>query len=234
MESVQVLHNHNIKKIAIVDDDINAAEVTSWQVEDAGFEPLIVDDTFGSVNQLSSFIQENAHGALCDHRLSHRGFANFYGANLVATLYDLRMPAILVTQYIEIDKDVSIRRWRHKIPVLLSRDETDELSIKKGLRDCILEIKGDVPSPRKPYRTLLRITNIDDESNERVVDVIIPSWNPHRAVRFPVSIMPNELHDKLVPDLWLFSYVNIGAEKSDDLFFDQFELAPEPDDDGLA
>jgi hypothetical protein len=33
----------------------------------------------------------------------------------------------------------------------------------------------------------------------------------------------------------LFAHVNTGAEKSEDLYFDKFELAPElDDDDGLA
>jgi hypothetical protein len=33
----------------------------------------------------------------------------------------------------------------------------------------------------------------------------------------------------------LFAHVNTSAEKSDDLYFEKFELAPEPDeDDGLA
>ena len=61
------------------------------------------------------------------------------------------------------------------------------------------------------------------------------SWNPYRAVRFPISLIPSDLHGKLAPDVALFAHVNIGAEKSDDLYFREFELAPEPDDDdGLA
>ncbi len=82
---------------------------------------------------------------------------------------------------------------------------------------------------------LLRITNVTDESNEKVVDAIIPSWNPRWAVRFPVSLIPSDLHDKLAPDIAFFAQVNIGAEKSEDLYFREFELVPEPvDDDGLA
>ena len=82
---------------------------------------------------------------------------------------------------------------------------------------------------------LLRITNITDESNEQVVDAIIPSWNPRWAVRFPVSLIPSGFHDILAPDVAFFAQVNIGAERSDDLYFREFELAPEPDDDdGLA
>ncbi len=90
-------------------------------------------------------------------------------------------------------------------------------------------------SSRKSYRTIVRITNIDEKSHERVVDAFIPGWNPRKAVRFPASLVPEHLQDALKPNRCLFAHVNIGAEKSDDLYFEKFELAPEPDEnDGLA
>lgn len=221
---------------AIVDDEENLAEATGWEVEEAGFKPwLIVDGSFKQVSDLASYIAQNAQYALCDHRLAHYGLANFSGSRLVAALYDLKIPSLLITQYTEIDADVSIRRYRRKIPVLLSRDEANASNIKKGIEDCVLELDGRVPSTRIPHRTLLNITHITNESNEEVIDVIIPSWNRHKAVRLPTSLIPQKLHNALTVDAWLFAYVNTGAEKSDDLYFEGFELAPELDDeDGLA
>ena len=97
------------------------------------------------------------------------------------------------------------------------------------------ELQGHIPETRVPYRVLLRIINIEKESYEKVIDVIIPGWNPYRAVRFPASLIPPELQRKLVPGVRLFAQVNIGAKNSDDLYFRNFELADEPDDDdGLA
>lgn len=234
MTPLQALRN---KKIAIVDDDKTLAKATAWDIEEAGYEPfLLVDGYFTDVNSLASLIVENAQGAVCDHRLSNSRLANFYGAELVAALYERKLPSLLITQYIEMDTSLSIRKWRRKIPVLLSRDEADASSIAKGIEDCRLELCGDIPSSRKPHRTIVRITNIDEESNERVVDAFVPGWNPHMAVRFPASLIPEEIRDDaLKPGVRLFAHVNIGAEKSDDLYFDKFELAPEPDDDdGLA
>ena len=47
--------------------------------------------------------------------------------------------------------------------------------------------------------------------------------------------MTDNIRFVLKPNIRLFAYVNTGAEKSDDLYFEKFELAPEPDeDDGLA
>ena len=224
------------KKIAIVDDDPELAEATVWDIETAGYQPFLLDNRhFHDVNELVLLIRENAQGAVCDHRLSNSGFANFYGAELVAALYDLRFPSLLITQYTEMDTSFSIRKWRHKIPVLLSREEANASSIAKGIEDCTSELSGKIPSTRKSRRTIVRITNIDEESHERVIDAFVPSWNPHKAVRFPASLIPEDIREALKPNIRLFARVNTGAEKSDDLYFEKFELAPEPDeDDGLA
>ncbi|KAF3887351.1 MULTISPECIES: hypothetical protein [Nostocales] len=229
----QALHE---KIIAIVDDDTTQAKATVWEIEDAGYKPFLLDNgNFHNVNDLVSLIRENAQGAVCDHRLSNSGFANFYGAELVAALYDIKFPSILITQYTEMDTSFSIRKWRHKIPVLLSRKEANASRIAKGIEDCTSELSGKVPSTRKPRRTIVRIANIDEESNEPVVDAFVPSWNPYTAVRFPASLIPENIRVALKPDMRLFAYVNTGAEKPDDLYFEKFELAPEPDeDDGLT
>ena len=86
------------------------------------------------------------------------------------------------------------------------------------------ELQKHLPSSRRPHRTLLRVINVTNESNEKVVDVIIPGWNPCRAVRFPASLLPSDLEDIVAPQIRLFALVNIGAEKSDELYFHEFEV----------
>jgi hypothetical protein len=221
----------SLKKIAIVDDELDLAEAAGWDVEDAGFESFRVNGSFIDIDVLASHIEKNAQGALCDHRLANYGRTNFSGAKLVAALYDRKIPSILITQYAAIDANVSIRKFRRKIPVLLSRDEANAATIKKGIEDCVLELSGKVPSNRKPYRTLVRITKIDRESGEDVVDAIVPGWNPHEALRFPAVLIPEKIRqDSLKAGVRLFAQVNIGADKSEDLYFDKFQLAPDLDD----
>lgn len=220
------------KKIAIVDDEKNLAESTGWEVEDAGFQPVIVDGHFSEVDALARYIVENAQGVLCDHRLAIYGLTNFPGSTLVAALYDLKFPSILMSQFTKMDTSLAIRKSRRKIPILLSREEVNAASITKGIKDCILEFSGQVPSSRKPYRTLIRVTSTDKESGEDVVDAIVPGWNPHEAVRFPAVLIPENIRQKaLKPGVRLFAHVNIGADKSDDIYFEKFQLAPEVDDD---
>ncbi len=235
MAALRIAPDYDIQRIAIVDNESTDAQIPEWEVEAAGFEPIIVNRSFKKIEELAAYIKAEAQGALCAHRLASYGLAHFYGAKLVASLYDLKIPAVLITQYADIDNDVSIRKWRDKIPVLLNRNEADADTIRRGIAKCASELEGNVPYTRRPHRVLLRITNITYESNEQVVDAIIPSWNPHWAVRFPVSLIPPDLHGMLAIDIAFFAQVNIGAEKSDDLYFREFELAPEPDDDdGLA
>ena len=222
--------NHN--KFVIIDDDKELAETARWEVEAAGYEPiLIVDGRFGTVDDLVSQIPMDVCGVLCDHRLNKSGLANFYGADLVAALYDRQIPALLDTQFYDMDSDVSIRRRRHKIPVLLGRDRVDAPTLKTGIETCLLEFKGMIADDRKPYRNILWIDEVTQESYEEVVDVIVPGWNPHQAVRLPSSLIQEWILD-FQPTIgdYLIANVNIGAEHSEDLYFTHFELAPEPDE----
>lgn len=230
-------NDYQIRKIAIIDDDKREAEVAELEAEDAGFEPFIVTGgPFRRIEDLTNLISSNAQAAICDHRLAHSGFANFTGARLVARLYDLHIPAILISQYAEMDNGISIRACRDKIPVLLNRDETDATSIARGIEYCVNELRGQIANTRKPHRTLLRIVDIEQEAGEKVIDVIIPSWNPHRAVRLPATLLPKSISKShLKRGERLFAKTNIGAEKASELYFKDFEVATELDsDDGLA
>ena len=221
------------RKIAIVDDDEDARETISWQVEDTDtFEPILIykNDKYSSdVNKFADYIaSQEVYAVLCDHRLFLDSFANFYGAQLVAALYDKKIPAILVTQNFSIDLNFSIRKYRDKIPVLIERANINSIEIIKGIEYCYSELKEGFSSLRKPYNTLVRIESISSEDGEPVVDVIIPGWDYDTAIRFPQSIIDEALHKDIEIGTRLFADVNIGAETSDQIYLKNFELAPDP------
>jgi len=228
-----------IERVGVIDDDVAQAEFTSLWVEEADLEPHIIraeDHPFSRPEEILERLRRvGAQGAICDHRLTPHQFSTFSGAELSATLYDARLPNILTTQYVDMDVDVSIRKWRHKIPVLLSRDQTDSETIKHGLLECYAELLGEISSARRAYRTLIRVTDIGTEAGDPVLDVIIPSWNPRHAVRFPLSLVQEDLWDQISVETRLLAWVNVGTDDSRELFFDRFELAPEPNStNGLA
>jgi CheY-like chemotaxis protein len=212
-----------MKTIAIVDDNARAAETVGYAVEDAGFTAWIFSGKSGSIENTVRRIKDKAQAAICDHRLSPLGFANFDGAELVARLIRANIPAILISQFVNQDYDVSIRRWRAKVPSLLSRDECRAETIKEALELCRREMNGEIFSGRRKHRTLVRIVDIQKEADERVIDAILPAWNRLRAVRFPSTLIPSRLRLHLKKGTYFIAYVNLAATRPEDLFLEDFE-----------
>ena len=221
------------EKVALVDDDPIAAATLKVLLEDAGYEAVGVEPPLDSIDSAIAQIRRVASAAVCDHRLSPRGLAHFSGAELVAQLYTTEFPAVLISQYFKIDQDVSIRKFRNKIPILLARDEVGPEEIVDAIRVCTNEIGGQRLPQRKGWRTLVRIVAKDTEGGEDVVDAIIPGWHPDEAVRFPAELLGS--HKNALPvgrtdrlELRFFAKVNIGAEDARDLYLEGFEPAKEP------
>src|SRR6266496_3321549 len=110
--------------IAFIDeggsDDSHDLMIPYWEAEIAGFPPARLpeklQDTFKTMDSLAKEIASQAQAAICTHRLGMLEGKTLYGAQLVAALYDLKIPALLVTQYSDIDKHTSIRKWKDRIP----------------------------------------------------------------------------------------------------------------------
>jgi hypothetical protein len=84
-------------------------------------------------------------------------------------------------------------------------------------------------SPTKRlFSTLISIEGIRKLDNDKVVDVVVISWNPYRIITLPISLFPRDLQEKLDRDVWLRARVNIGAKEVEDLIFEEIELPPEP------
>jgi hypothetical protein len=219
----------DIQTIAIV-DNIHSSErdLPYWEAEIAGFKTISVPTDLESLEEVVAFIQAHAQAAICTHRLASQGHSGFYGAELVAALYDLKIPALLVTQYTDIDIHTTIRRWRDKIPVVLHLRDLSFETITEHLQTCRDELRGIIPESRKPYRVMLNIVDVQEVAGEKVIDVTVGRWDHYQVVRFPISLVPPELHTHMQPEVWLFADVNIKAEYHDQLYFRSIALAPTP------
>lgn len=226
------------RRVAIIDDEEGQAEATGYRLEDAGLEPIIIrpERPFESHEQLDVAVAAcNVHGIVCDHRLTRHNFSAFNGASYVAHKNREGLPSLLMTQYIDIDVDVSIREFRKDIPVLLSRDETNPENLCSGFEATIQELAGSIAPHRKPHPALVRVTNRTHESNEDVLDVFVPQWNPHKAVRFPLKLIKGIDESLIQPGVRLLAKINIDARDSIELYFTDFRLAPAPNpEDGLG
>ena len=228
------------KTIALIDDDKNAANTLSVLLEDAGFEPLVLREPLGSLSEATAFIKTRTQAALCDHRLRHFSLIPFTGAELVAQLYLEGFPAVLITQYLGIDVNVELRKYRQNIPILLARTDADPDTLASSFEVCQAELSGNRPPHRRPWRSLVHVQAKDSEAGEDVLDAVIPSWRPYEAVRFPASLLGplmNQIPEGLggALDIRFFAQVNIGAESAQEIFLSNFELATEPtDEDKIA
>lgn len=226
-------------RVAVVDDISRYALTAAGIAEEAGLVPSIISSEahgpYGQIGQLIQQVMElNCGAVICDHRLSQVRFAAFTGAEFVAELYSKGVPGVLLSTFSAIDSDTSIRLHRARIPSLLGRNDLDPDHILDGLSLCDDELKGRTVPERRPRRTLVRVVDVISEGGEPVVDAILHTWNPSEAIRFPLRIIEDQQISRTLTtafdgELRLFAKVNVGCQSESDLFFQEFELAPDPD-----
>jgi hypothetical protein len=219
-----------MKKIAIVDDDDDCRESLAILVEDAGYEPELITGTFGNDKQLliNEIRKHNVFGVISDHRLSHGHLANFYGSELLASLYDLKIPSVLITQFLDVDADTSIRRYRDKLPAVIGRGTQSPELIDKLLEFSKKEIVSGRTTSRKPHRALIRVDDYSTGAQEGLIEGIITNWNSALKVKFPVELIPEDIRRQMIgSDISrLMAFVNTGASNHSDIFITDIHLAP--------
>ena len=231
------------KRVAIVDDEIQSAEWAADIAEEAGMNSTIISEgqgPFAQVGELIALIRRSECDlVISDHRLSKTPFASFSGAQLVSHLFLQGIPGLLLSTYSSIDGATSIRLHKAHIPFVISREELDPEHILRGLTLCERELTGEILPERQPRRTLVRVVNVTTESDEPVVDAIVHTWNPDKAIRFPLMMVKNPQIREVLPlgfkgELRLFAEVNVGCQDEKELFLQEFEFAPELGGDDFA
>ena len=225
-------------RVAVVDDRAGQAETTAGIAEEADLVPSIFSETagtFGSTDQLLELVySDDCDAVICDHRLSQTGFASFTGAEFVANLFRQRIPGVLLSTFSAIDSETSIKLHRAEIPSLMDRSALDPDELLAALRRCENELAGHVAPERQLWRTLLRIESTSSESEIPVVDAIVHTWNPNHAVRFPLGLIEDPaIREALTTShhmpMRLVARANISCRSESELYFRDFEWAPEPE-----
>ena len=230
-------------RVAVIDDVMGQAVTTAGIAEEARLVPSIISEAHGVfkyTQQLHRLVQDSDCSAvIADHRLSQTGFASFTGAEFVASLYDLGMPAVLLSTFAAIDGDTSIKLHRARIPSLIPRSSLDPREIMVGLELTQSELAGNVSAERRPWRTLVRIEGISSEGEIPVVEAIVHTWKPDLAIRYPLDLIEDLYMRKHLTNnnSWpvrVLAEVNVGCDDANDLFLRSFEWAPEPTVEELA
>lgn len=213
-----------IESVAIVDDNEDARLSMHDELSDSAVEPRIVrGQYFEDAEKLVTAARDEADAAIFDHHLSTYNFARCSGAEAVAVSYDQQFPAVLITAYSNADID-GIRRFRRRVPALLTPEQADPDSIQRAFEVCVLEFKQHFLPSRKPMKTLVRVEDVDLEPKMPIVYAIVTAWNSEEVVRFPLDVMPERLRSRAIAGARFYAVVNIGAESQTDLYLEQFEF----------
>lgn len=209
----------HIERMSVIDDDATNRDGYSLFVEELSVQPLSENGPFSSVAECVTRVLESAHAAISDFKLRVKNYATFNGAELVASLYERRVPAILCTRFEWADID-QIRPYRARIPSLLRPDELDAESLELALGKCIEEFRSEFAQTRRPWKALVRIEDIHAEPGQGTsVDVCVPSWNNNVMIRLREPELPAWMQGCLRQNERVYADVNLGAERPEDLYF---------------
>jgi hypothetical protein len=217
------------ERVAVIDDSERDAASLQVELKAIGFTPVGIEIEGRELADIIGEVTDRADAAVCDHYLSRYKRVRFTGAEAVAALTDVGVPACLITMY-AVDGDVDIRLHRGRIPSLLLRTEAGMDELAEALTQSYAELHTGRARERVPYRTTLQIERISSEAEEAVADARVSGWREEEVVRFPIKMIPQELrptnNDELVGQIF-FAAVNLGATRALDLFLQDFEAAPE-------
>lgn len=213
------IHDREISRVLIVDDDSAARDGYGYPVEDLELEPVKVE---GPVETIESFLikaKQSADAVVCDYHLRKHNYAICDGDILVAECYKVGIPGILCTTYTDVD--VEIRRdYLRYIPALLRTNSPEPETLIEAWRSGLREISGTFHPARRPWRTLVRVDEVTDGG---YFYAIVPAWSSQQKIRLSEDSLPEEILDLVEPGKRFHAQVNIGAESYEDLFFDDWE-----------
>jgi CheY-like chemotaxis protein len=219
-----VILGQRITRVKVVDDDARARAGTALTVKDANLEPF---PTAGPLPALAEFVRNAKHqsdAVVCDHRMRGR-YASFDGAEAVARLCRAKCPAVLCTAWTKADID-TMRQYLPDIPSLISTDDMNPDTLLYGFEVCIREFKNDPIPSRRPWRTLIRVKGVSLDTNPKLFFVSIPGWDSKEVIRLPLDLISADKRPLIHEGFRFFAKVNKGTDRSEMLFFSEFEIPP--------
>ena len=91
-------------------------------------------------------------------------------------------------------------------------------------------IDKDIPVQRRPRRAVVMIDHVSPPGTHwRTLTVYVPRWREHEAILLSEELFPEQLRPGLRKGSVLTATVNADAEKSEDLYFEDFRMTPDED-----
>lgn len=212
------IQDYQIERALIVDDEPNARDSHVYAVEDMGVVPYkVVDGLRGSMDSFLATI-ESGDAILCDFHLKKRNYAPCNGDQVVAECFRAKVPGVLCTS---ISEPWIRRDCLRYIPGIVRTGDPQPEDLIGALKRCVRELEGEFAPDRRPWRTLVRVDDIDHDRH--CFYAVVPAWDVRTKVRIYNDNLPASIRALLEPDRRLHALVNTGADSSRDLFFDSWE-----------
>ena len=212
-----------IERVSIVDDDERARESYGYALEELGLSPVKEKGPLRDMQEVLERLQTRVDAVICDYHLGKIGnYASFDGDEIVVKCYMNSFPALLCTTYTDLDTYLMRSRKRF-IPAILKPNELDPDNIARGFERCVQEFNGLFQPSRKPWRTLVRVEEVELAGD--YFYVIVPGWDPRQKMRVSIKDLPANMRDLVRPDKRFHAHVNVGAENHEDLYFDKWEAS---------
>ena len=210
------IEGREITRVVIVDDDPAARDGYAYPVEDLGLEPVKMPGPIGTTDSfLANLTRSDA--VVCDYHLKKREYAPYDGDRLIAACYQAAVPGTLCTTF----TDATARRdYLRYIPALLKTSSPEPESFVQAWRQCLTELRGEFDPSRRPWRTLVRVEEIDSG----YLYAVVPAWDVRKKIRIDTDGLPDEIRQQARPGTRFHAEVNIGADTHEDLFFVSWEV----------
>lgn len=212
------IQGRQIERALIVDDEPEARDAYKYVIEDMGIQPYqVIEELRGGLDPFLSVIQ-SGDVILCDFHLKKRNYAPCNGDEVMAKCFRAKVPGVLCTSIAEPWVRRDCLRY---IPGVLRTASPQPDDVRRALERCLREVDGIFEPERRPWRTLVRIDDIDRE--HRCIYAVVPSWDVRTKVRIGTNTLPKSIRELIEPGRRFHALVNTGAEKPHELFFDSWE-----------
>ena len=211
------IHNREIRRALIVDDEQDARDAYEYVIEDMNLHPHKITDQLYDLPSFISSIQ-TTDVVLCDYHLKKHSYAPCDGDQLVSECFRAGRPGVLCSSIAE----PPIRRdYLRYIPGLVRTGDPNPDELHRAWERCLLELDGRFEPARRPWRTLVRVADVDRD--HQCFYAVVPAWSVRTKIRIDNDNLPTDIQELLEPDRRFHALVNTGAESHRDLFFDDWE-----------
>ena len=214
------IEGRKIDRVIIIDDDKELREEYGYSIEELGLTPIYEAGPLRDLDESLQEFRRKADAIVCDYHLRIKNFSQFDGDQLVASSNSANFPALLCSNFNDADIMV-LRSKRRFIPTLLKLATYNPETIQRGLARCFQESDGQFDPSRKPWRTLVRVVQVEESG--RYFYVVVPGWDADQKIRIYFQDVPAEMQKLIKSGQRLYAQVNTGADTTDELYFCQWE-----------